>query len=130
MASSHRGAEELLCRMLMKEAKRQTIKAQAREFVLPPIVDGLVFGRHSPIGQVAVGKALELLMTTPFEHVPIDDDVIGDVLVRKAILRKIDADTLRRVILDHIKPLMGPEEILHLDLVVEIAPETTSITGQ
>lgn len=107
----------------MKKMQRRIINMRAREFVLPPIVDGLVLGRFSPIGQVAVGKALALLMTTPFEHVPIEDDVIGDVLVRSAILRKIDVDTLRRFVIDHVKPLMGPEEILHLDLEVEIALE-------
>lgn len=106
--------------------QRQNIRMRAREFVLPPIVDGLVLGRFSPIGQVAMGKALALLMTTPFEHVPVEDEVIGDVLVRSAILRKIDAETLRRFVIDHVKPLMGPEEIVHLDLDVEVAFEVVS----
>jgi hypothetical protein len=110
----------------MKSNRQQTIRIRAREFVLPPIVDGLVLGRLSPIGQVAMGKALALLTTTPFEHVPIEDEVIGDVLVRSAILRKVDAETLRRFILDHVKPLMGPEEILHLDLEVEVGLEATN----
>ena len=114
----------------MKKIQRQMIKMRAREFVLPPIVDGLVLGWLSPIGQVAMGKALALLMTTPFEHVPIEDEVIGDVLVRSAILRKVDAETLRHFILDHVKPLMGPEEILHLDLEVEIGLEAAGGTPQ
>jgi len=40
--------------------------------------------------------------------------------VRSAILRKISAEQLRRFVLEEIKPLMGPEEIIHLDLEVEI----------
>jgi hypothetical protein len=108
----------------MAQHDRQIIRARVREFVLPPIVDGLVLGRFSPIGHVAVGKALALLTTTPFEHLSIDDEVIGDVLIRSAVLRKIDGDALRRFILDHIKPLMGPEEILHLELEAEIVIES------
>jgi len=113
----------------MGQSQRQIIRARAREFVLPPIVDGLVLGRFSPIGHVAVGKALALLTTTPFEYVPIEDEVIGDVLVRRAVLRKISADALRGFIITHVKPLMGPEEILHLDLEVEIALESASEGG-
>lgn len=109
--------------------QRQIIRARAREFVLPPIVDGLILGRFSPIGHVAVGKALALLTTTPFEHVPIEDEVIGDVLVRSAVLRKVSAETLCGFIVAHVKPLMGPEEIMHLELEVEIALESSAEKG-
>ncbi len=113
----------------MAQHERQIIKARVREFVLPPIIDGLILGRLSPIGHVAVGKALALLTTTPFEHVPIEDDVIGDVLVRSAVLRKIDAETLRSFILKYVKPLMGPEEILHLELEAEVVIESPLRSG-
>lgn len=108
----------------MAQHERQIIRALVREFVLPPISDGLVLGRLSPIGHLAVGKALALLTTTPFEHLSITDDVIGDVLIRSAVLRKVDAETLRRFILKNIKPLMGPEEILHLELEAEVVIES------
>lgn len=94
------------------------------EFVLPPIEDGLVLGRDSPIGPVAVGKALSLLTSTPFEHVPVEDDVIGDMLVRTAILRKISPPDLVAFVLREIRPLMGPEEILHLHLDLEVQIES------
>jgi len=105
---------------MTKNSRRHIFRARLTEFVLPPIDDGLVLGKHSPIGHVAVGKALSLLSTTQFEHVPVEDDVIGDVLVRSAILRKINAEQLRKFVLEEIKPLMGPEEIIHLDLKIEI----------
>jgi len=105
---------------MTKKNRHHTFRARLTEFVLPPIDDGLVLGRLSPIGHVAVGKALSLLTTTQFEHVPMEDDVIGDILVRSAILRKISPEQLRRFMLEEVKPLMGPEEIIHLDLKVEI----------
>ena len=90
------------------------------EFVLPPIDDGLVLGKNSPIGHVAIGRALDLLTVTPFEHVEVDDDTIGDILIRSAILRKITPEQLRRFVLNHIKPIMGPEEIIQLNIDLEI----------
>ncbi|MFS8981241.1 hypothetical protein PO002_43955 [Cupriavidus necator] len=104
----------------MEKRRHSLLRAHIKEFVLPPITDGLVLGKHSPIGHVAVGKALSLLTTTAFEHIELDDDVIGDVLVRQAILRKIPASQLKAFVLEQIKPAMGPEEIIHLSLEVEL----------
>lgn len=100
------------------------LHARVGEFVLPPIEDGLVLGRLSPIGHVAVGKALSLLTSTPYQHLVVEDDVIGDILVRSAILRKIRAEDLTAFVLREVKPLMGPEEILHLHLDVEVRIES------
>lgn len=99
------------------------IRAQLSEFVLPPIDDGLVLGLQSPIGHVAIGKALSLLTTTPFQHVQVEDDVIGDIIVRTAIMRKISANELRTYVLEEVKPIMGPEEIIHLRLQVDVIIE-------
>lgn len=101
----------------------QSLRAQVREFVIPPIRDGLILGRQSAIGHVAIGKALSLLSTTSFERVPVEDDVIGDIIVRSSILRKLEAQRLVHFVLTEIKPLMGPEEILHLGIDLETVIE-------
>ena len=103
-----------------KRTQRNFFRARLKEFVLPPIVDGLVLGRNSPVGPVAMGKALDLLSTTAFSHVAIEDDVISDILVRTAILRKISAEQVKKFVVDEVKPLMGDDEIIHLTLDVEI----------
>lgn len=72
--------------------------------LIPPIRDGLVLGKRSPIGCVAIRKALELLGNTNFTPIELEDEVVSFVLER-------------------IKPLMAPEEILHLDLEVEVLVE-------
>ncbi len=108
----------------MQKTRRHTIHARLREFVLPPIDDGIVLGRESPIGHVAIARALDLLSTIPYEHIPIEDEVIGDVLVRAALLRKLSADEIRAFVLREVKPHMGPEEIIHLELQVELLIET------
>lgn len=104
----------------MEKRRHSLFRAHIKEFVLPPISDGLVLGKRSPIGHVAVGKALSLLSTTAFEHIELDDDVIGDILVRRAILRKVPASQLKAFVVEEVKPAMGAEEIIHLSLEVEL----------
>lgn len=103
--------------------RRHELRVRLSEFTLPPIQDGLVLGRLSPIGHVAVGKALSLLSSTAFTHIPIEDEVIADVLVRASILRKLSEEELCRFVLEEVKPLMGPEEILHLRLDLDVILE-------
>jgi len=68
---------------------------------------------------------LSFLSTTAFEHVPVEDDVIGDIIVRAAILRKLEPQKLVEFVLQEIKPLMGAEEILHLHIEVDIHIEVS-----
>lgn len=109
--------------MPVNEAKH-SVKARVREFAIPPIHDALILGRHSAIGCVAMRKALSLLTTQPFEHIEIkDDDVIGDVLVRAAILRRVPREKLVEFVRSHIKPMMSDNEVLHLDIEAEVIVE-------
>ncbi len=104
--------------------KQSFLRASVTEFGVPPIHDALVLGKSSPIGCVAMRKATELLVVHSFEHIKIeDDDVVSDVLVRAAILRRIPRDRLISFVLERIKPLMGEEEILHLDLEAKVVVE-------
>ena len=100
------------------------IKARVKEFGIPPVHDGLVLGKRSPIGCVAVQKALSLLSANQFEHIEIEeDDIVSDVLIRAAILRKLSKEKLTEFVLQRLKPLMSDVEILHLDLEVEVVVE-------
>lgn len=101
----------------------RVIRARVSEFTLPTGYDGLVLGQEAAIGHVALGRALNLLSATPFEHVAVNDGIVSDVLVRGAILRKLTADQLRAFVLGEIRPSMGPEEILQFRLDVEIDAE-------
>jgi len=99
------------------------LRARVREFVIPPIHDGLVIGKAAPIGGAAVRKAVQLLVSTPFEHIEVTDDVVGDVLIRSGIVRRVPKEALLDFVLRRIKPLMGADEILHLDLEAEVTLE-------
>ena len=107
-------------------SSKHVLRARVQEFNIPPIRDALVLGRDSPIGCAAVRKALELLGDARFTHIEIEDEVISDIVVRQGILRRVPNELLIAFVLRRIKPLMGPEEILHLDLEVEVLLEEQS----
>lgn len=103
------------------------IRARIKDFEIPPVHDGLIVGRRSAIGSVALRKALDLLSTAHFEHIEVDDDVISDILVRTRIIRRVSRQKLIDFILGNIKPIMIPEDIIHLDLDVESVIEQKSV---
>jgi hypothetical protein len=109
--------------MTTADSRQYTLKARVREFGVPPIHDVLVLGKHSAIGCAAIRKAIEYLVASPFEHLEFEDDVISDIIVRRAILRRVPQDKLIAFVVSRIKPLMTAEEILHLDLEVEVQIE-------
>jgi hypothetical protein len=99
---------------------KHTIRARLSEFDIPPIRDGLVLGKSSAIGCVAMRNALELLHAAPFEHIEMQDEVISDILVRKGILRRMPKEKLIQFVLMRIKPMMDETEIMHLELKAEV----------
>jgi hypothetical protein len=101
--------------------RKTYINTRIDEYVVPPIKDMLVLGKNAPIGCIAMRRALELLVKTPFEHIEIEDDeVISDILVRQTLLRRLPREGLIAHVLTHIKPLMGPEEVMHVELAVRV----------
>jgi hypothetical protein len=110
-----------------EDRHQHSIKVRIKEFGIPPIHDGLVLGKNSPIGCAALRKAIDLLVDSPFEHIEVDDEVISDILVRNKILRRIPQNRLVAFVLKRIKPLMGPDEILHLDLEAEVTLEDENL---
>lgn len=101
--------------------------ARITEYQIPPFRDALVLGREASIGCQAVRRALSLLVKTPFTHIEVDDEVIGDILIRENLLRRVSQERIITFVLEHIKPLMGVEEVLQVDIDIEVtvvAPAT------
>lgn len=80
----------------------------------------LVLGKESPIGCIAMRRAIELLVKAPFEHIELDDDVISDILVRQEVMRRIPQKELVYFVVANIKPLMGPDEVMHAEINVNV----------
>ena len=85
---------------------KYTLKTRVREFGMPPIHDALVLGKQSHIGCAAIRRAIEYLVASPFDHLEIEDDVISDIIVRSAIMRRIPKDKL-------IAFVVSPDQAAH-----------------
>lgn len=110
--------------MVIDDNVSRTVRARVREFVIPPIQDGLVIGRDAAIGAGALRRAIQLLVSSPFDLVTVeDDDTVSEILVRSAILRRIPQEVLVRFVIRKIKPFMGPDEVLHFSIDAEVTLE-------
>jgi hypothetical protein len=96
------------------------ITARISEYRMPVLRDVLVMGKDAPIGCIAMKRALDLLVKTPYEHIEVDDGVIGDILIRQALLRRVSKQQLMDFVLNHTKPLLGSDEILHMELDIDV----------
>lgn len=108
--------------------KKINITARVGEYVIPPLKDMLIMGKQAPIGCVAMCRAIELLTKTPFEHIELEDDVISDILVRQHLLRRVSRDGLTNFVMCNVKPMMGPEEVLHAEIDVNVFLSSGNIT--
>lgn len=99
------------------------VRMRLREFTIPPIRDALVIGTNAPIGGEAMRRALKLLHVAPFNSIKVNDDVIDEILVRDGLLRKINIDALKTLVMSRVRPFMSNEEVIHIDLDVELVIE-------
>ncbi|MCQ8103187.1 hypothetical protein NP590_03620 [Methylomonas sp. SURF-2] len=100
--------------------RKTHISAQVGEYAIPPLKDMLVLGLQAPIGCIAMRRAIELLVKAPYEHIEIEDDIISDILVRQHLLRRVSRDNLIDFVLSHVKPLMGPDEVMHAEIDIKV----------
>lgn len=93
------------------------------EFATPPVRDALVLGKRSPVESMTLRKALAFLHTAPFVHIEMEDDIIGDIVDRKSIVRIIGREKLIKLAMELVKPLMTDVDILHLNIVARLHME-------
>jgi len=96
------------------------VRARVTEFGYPPVHDALILGVRAPQGTEAFKKGLGLLVSTPFEHIAVKDDIVGSVLIRSSVLRRISSEKFLDFVMRRVKPLMTADEILHLDMNIEV----------
>lgn len=99
------------------------IRVRLRSLEIPPIKDGLVIGCDAAIGGEAMFRTLRLMTNEKFERIQLKDDVVQELIVRTAIVRKLGRDRLTDFVMRRVKPVMGENELLMLDIEVEIVIE-------
>jgi hypothetical protein len=102
---------------------KHLLRIRVQEYAIPALRDVLVLGKASPIGCVAFRRALEFLSRANYVDIEIQDDVISHLIVRSTILRLVPQVSLIDLVLRRIKPLIGPEDIMHLNIETEVLLE-------
>ena len=101
----------------------KSIRVRLKALEIPPIKDGIVIGRDAAMGGDAMLRTLKLMTNEKFERIALKDDMIQDVIVRTAVLRKLGAERLLAFVIDRVKPVMSENELLMLDIEVELVIE-------
>ena len=92
------------------------VRLKICEFINPVIRDGVVVGTKAPIDAATLKRAMGLLMHVPFEQIHFEDNVLSDIVVRSAILKRIPRDRLIRMVMRSVKPSMEASEIMQLEI--------------
>ncbi len=101
------------------------IRVRLRPLEIPPIKDAIVIGTDAAIGGEAMARILQLMSHEKFDRFRIRDDVIAEFVVRHSITRKLGRERLTDFILSRVKPVMGNNELLLLDIEVELQIEAS-----
>lgn len=113
-------------REAVSESNEQYVRVRIKALEIPPIKDGIVIGQAAPIGAEAMMRTLKLMSTERFMHFRVpNDEIVSDVIVREAVLRKLKEDRLQAFVVKRIKPLMAENELLMLDMDIEVVVEDT-----
>jgi hypothetical protein len=104
-------------------ADEKIIRVRLRSLEIPPIKDGLLIGVDATIGGEAMTRTLRLMTNEKFDRIVLKDDIIQEMIVRTAVLRKIGRDRLLAFVFKRVKPIMAESELLLLDIDVELVIE-------
>ena len=107
------------------DANEKLIRVRVRSLEIPPIKDGLVIGQDAAIGGEAMSRTLRLMTNEKFDRILLKDDVIQEIVVRSAVLKKVGRERLLAFVMKHIKPVMVETELLMLDIEIELVIEDT-----
>lgn len=104
-------------------ANEEFLRVRIRALEMPPIKDGLVIGRDAAIGGEAMSRTLRLMTNVKFDRIAVRDEIIQELIVRSAILRKLGRARLLKFVLERVKPIMAETDLLMLDMEVELVIE-------
>jgi hypothetical protein len=104
-------------------ANEKLIRVRVRALEIPPIKDGLVIGRDAAIGGEAMSRTLRLMTNEKFDRIVLKDDVVQEIIVRSAVMRKVGQERLVKFVLNRVKPVMAESELLMLDIEIELVIE-------
>ncbi len=100
-------------------------RARFRTFEIPLVRDAVVVGMESSASMETLLATLQTITPESLVGVPVNDEIVGGIIIREALLKKFPEGLVERFVLQRVKPYMSAAEILRLDLDMEIVLETS-----
>ena len=110
---------------LQKKEKRIDVEMVLSEFEIPPVKDALVIGKTAAIGQNAAKRMIEAVAPEQFNLIPIEDDVIEAIFVKKTVSQMVPEEPLTDLIVAEVKPIMIDSMIIKVAFQISVAVKTT-----
>ena len=110
---------------LQKKEKRIDVEMKFSEFEIPPVKDALVIGKAAAIGQNAAKRMIEAAAPEQFTLIPIEDDVIEAIFVKKTISQMVPEEPLTDLIVSEVKPIMIDSMLIKVEFQISVAVKTT-----
>jgi hypothetical protein len=107
----------------MKPGQERKIELRLRlsEFKGGPVRKTLVVGRKAPITLKDAKKMADSISPDHYQVIPIKDDVIAGLIMRTTALKMISKKALLPILIEEVKKIMVPENIIEIDLDVSLA---------
>lgn len=107
----------------MKPDQERKVELRLRfaEFKGGPVQTTLVVGRKAPITLKDAKKMADSILPDHYQVIPVKDDIIAGLIMRKAVLKMISEKTLISILIEEAKKIMVPENVIEIDLDVSLA---------
>jgi hypothetical protein len=106
-----------------REGMAHFFRARFKTFDIPIVRDAVVIGQEAPATLENLLQTLRLICPEALVGLPIADEIVGALIIREALLKKIPQNLIERFVLQRVKPYMSASEILRLDLELETVIE-------
>ena len=103
----------------LNDGQAQFFRVRCSTLELPPVRDGVVIGRASPVSAETLVEAMKLTTTDSFRIMPVNDDIVSAIAIRESLLKKLDPIVVVDFVLSRIKQYMSDSEVLRLDFELE-----------
>ncbi|MBU4128828.1 hypothetical protein KJ582_01765 [bacterium] len=107
--------------MVPKQERKVELRLRFAEFKGGPVQKTLVVGKKAPITLKDAKKMTDSILPNHYQIIPVKDDIIAGLIIRKAALKMISEKALIPILIEEAKKIMVPENIIEIDLDVSLA---------
>lgn len=100
--------------------RKAEISLKFSEFEMPPMQDILIVGKKAPIGPGAVRRMVDAISPEQYEVIPVENEVIEALVIKKSVLKFVPLEKLKELIIDESLKISDEKSVIkaQIDIVV------------